>query len=86
MPLTENMNNWGEDHEIIIKIGCSFMKIFIRVVKLENATSGWKYIYVCNRYRRYLNYILIILGLYTLYKIANLVYPKLKMKKTKFKK
>ena len=86
MPLTENMKNWGKDHGIVVKFGCSLTKIFIKIVRLDKDTSGWKYIYVCNRYRWYLNYLFIILGLYTLYKIGNWIYPKLKMKKTKFKK
>lgn len=86
MPLTENMKNWGNGHGIVVKLGCSLTKVFIKIVRLDEDTSGWEYIYVCNRYRWYLNYILIILGLYILYKIANLVYPKLKIKKTKFKK
>ena len=86
MPLTENMNNWGEDHKILVKFGCSFMKIFIRVVKLDKDTSGWKHIYIYNRHRWWLNYLFIILGLYTLNKIGNWIYPKLKMKIKKLKK
>jgi len=85
MPVTENMNNWGEDHGIVVKIGCSFMKIFIKMSKLDKDTSGWKHIYVYNRHRWWLNYLYTILGIYILYKIANLMYPKLKMKKLKFK-
>jgi len=79
------MNNWGEDHGVIVKIGCSFMKIFIKISKLDKDTSGWKHIYIYNRHRWWLNYLFTILGIYTLYKIGKWIYPKLKMKKLKFK-
>jgi len=85
MPVTENMNNWGEDHGVIVKIGCSFMKIFIKISKLDKDTSGWKHIYIYNRHRWWLNYLFTILGIYTLYKIGKWIYPKLKKKKLKFK-
>jgi hypothetical protein len=85
MPLTENMNNWGEDHGIIVKVGCSFMKVFITISKLDKDASGWKHIYVYNRHRWWLNYLYIIIGIYGLYNIGILVYPKMKMRKLKFK-
>ena len=85
IPLTENMNNWGKNHGFVIKFGCSVMKIFIKISKLDKDTSGWKHIYIYNRHRWWLNYLYTILGIYILYNIANLVYPKLKIKKLKFK-
>ena len=83
IPSTENMNNWGKNHGFVIKFGCSVMKIFIKVSKLDKDTAGWKHIYTYNRHRWWLNYLYTISGIYILYKIVNRVYPK--MKKLKFK-
>tara|TARA_B100001564_G_scaffold359205_1_gene380106 strand:+ start:3491 stop:4366 length:876 start_codon:yes stop_codon:yes gene_type:complete len=90
MPLTENKSNWGQNHGIVVKIGCSFLNLFIMIFKLDKDTTGWKHIYIYNRHRWWLNYLFILLGIHFLYKIAIRVYPKLKMKmktqKLKFKK
>ena len=85
IPLTENMNNWGKNHGFVIKFGCSVMKIFIKISKLDKDTSGWKHIYTYNRHRWWLNYLFILLGIHVLFKIGKWIYPKLKMKKLKFK-
>jgi hypothetical protein len=84
MPLTENMNNWGGT-SVVNCFAAAAGRVFIKIYKLDKDSSGWKHIYIYNRHQWWLNYLYIIIGIYGLYNIGILVYPKMKMRKLKFK-
>ena len=90
MPLTENMKKWGAEHGIGVKIGCSMMKIFIIVAKLDKDPAGWEQLYMYNRSVWWLEYLYLSLVVYLLIKTSKYlynVYPKmLKMKFRNYRK
>ena len=87
-PDTENKSNWGKGNsfgKVVGYISTQPMKVFLLMTKLDKETSGWKHIYRYNHYKLYVDYLFTFLGIYSLYKMANWVYSKIKMKKIKFK-
>jgi len=85
MPLTENMKSWGADHGVRVNNGIYVMKMFIICTKLDTDPMGWEQIYMYNRSRWWLEYLLVLLGIYSLFKIGNWAYPKMNMRKMKFR-
>ncbi len=61
------------------------MKMFIICTKLDTDPMGWEQIYMYNRSRWWLEYLLVLLGIYSLFKIGNWAYPKMNMRKMKFR-
>lgn len=87
-PETENKSNWGKGSNSgynIEFLKTQPMKIFLILCKLDKDTSGWKYIYGYNHIKIYIDYLLVLLGIYSLFKIGNWAYPKMNMRKMKFR-
>lgn len=83
-PETENKTNWGKN-SIIGSLTAKPMKALVIITDLDKDTTGWKHIYRYNHFKLFIDYAIVSLGIYTLFKIVKWIYPMMKMLKSKSK-